>query len=53
MEEKKTWNVTFMSHRSEIIVARTEEKAIMIAAGHAEPGETLSGIEEEEEKLCE
>jgi len=53
MEEMKAWDATFVSYRSEIIKARTEEEAIVIAAEHVEVGERLSQVEEEEKENVE
>ena len=45
-EDVKNWDVTFVSHRSEIIRARSEEEAYTIAEEHQEPGERIGVIEE-------
>ena len=46
MEKMKSWDATFVSYRSEIIEARTEEEAVEIAAEYVEPGERFIQVTE-------
>ena len=48
-EEMKNWDVTFVSYRSEIIRARSEEEACMVAKEHQEPGERIGVIQKTDE----
>lgn len=52
-EELKNWDITFVSYRSEIVRAKSEEEAWAIAKEHQEPEERISVIEETDEGVSE
>ena len=51
--ELKNWDVTYVSYRSEIVKAKTEEEACTIAKRASESGERISTIEETDEEADE
>ena len=51
--EMKRWDITFVSYRSEVIKAKNETEAGVIAEEHRQPNERVGVIEETDEEADE